>query len=116
MLRFFYPEIHSSFLEIHEKICNKMFWIGNLPPFKFGKKGVPKKDDVYDDVDDNCDADDVRLTTNEENEETWDNFPDVTPGKVCIPWKLLHLLGTRSERKTELCVSKHLKIFSFGGK
>ena len=41
-----------------QKICNKMFWIGNLPPFKFGKKGVPKKDDVYDDVDDNFDDDD----------------------------------------------------------
>ena len=58
----------------------------------------------------------IKLITNEENEEAWPNFADVSPGKVCIPWKLLHLLGTRSERKTELCVSKHLKIFSFGGK
>ena len=58
----------------------------------------------------------IELITNEENEEARDSFPDVSPGKVCIPWKLLHLLGTRSERKTELCVSKHLKIFSFGGK
>ena len=69
------------------------------------------------DVDDNFDDDaQIKLITNEENEEARDSFPDVSPGKVCIPWKLLHLLGTRSERKTELCVSKHLKIFSFGGK
>ena len=44
------------------------------------------------DVDDNFDDDaQIKLMiTNEENEEAWDNFPDVSPGKD-IPWKLLHL-------------------------
>ena len=43
------------------------------------------------DVDDNFDDDaQIKLITNEENEEAWDNSPDVSPGKD-IPWKLLHL-------------------------
>ena len=47
------------------------------------------KDDVEDHIDD--DADDKKMITNEENEDAWDNFPEISPPRAFIPWKLLRL-------------------------
>ena len=67
----------------------------NQEPNAWDGHSDAKMDGVDDDVDDNFDddADDnqIKLITNEENEEAWHNFPDVSPGRFCIPWKLLHL-------------------------
>jgi hypothetical protein len=51
-----------------------------------------KMGDADDNFDDDADDNQIKLITNEENEEAWDNFSrsPVSPGRG-IPWKLLHL-------------------------